>query len=134
MNIPIFQLSYIYKPTWPFQSPDYNWPTADIALLETTATMGGTENTAIVTFAPDDGHQYVDDECWVAGWGTSSINLWKNELSFYRSQTKFGVRLCFYTCLSVILFTGGRRMFPLQRPSPPPWTETQPLRTEIPLQ
>ena len=28
-------------------------------------------------------------------------------LHYYRPQTKFGARYCFYTCLSVILFTGG---------------------------
>ena len=31
---------------------------------------------------------------------TFSLNLY-----FYRPQTKFGARQCFYTCLSVILFT-----------------------------
>ena len=58
--------------------------------------MGGTENTAIVGFAPDDGYQYVGDECWVAGWGktpfTSSfaekIFARLRNLHWYISTTK----------------------------------------------
>ena len=30
---------------------------------------------------------------------------------YYRTQTKFGARQCFYTCLSVILFTGWGVVF-----------------------
>ena len=60
---------------WLFQSRDYNYPTADIALLETSSTMAGTENTAIVGFAPNDEYQYVGDECWVAGWGKALFTL-----------------------------------------------------------
>ena len=63
-----------------------------------------------------------------SGWALLSWfeNKYSNLRHFYRPQTKFGTRLCFYTCLSVILFMGGVSQYemgginPLRQTPPPP--------------